>query len=160
MIRECRLSDASRICEIYNHFVNDTIATFELEPVSDQAMSKRIQATTRHYPWLVYEVDDMIAGYAYATQWKPRAGYQYSAESTVYVAPAHSGHGIGSALMRELLERLKPIGIHSVLAGIALPNAPSVALHEKLDFEQVAHFRETGRKFKRWIDVVYWERNL
>ena len=160
MIRECRPNDASRICEIYNHFVIDTIATFELEPVSDQEMLKRIQATTRHYPWLVYEVGDMIAGYTYATQWKPRTGYQHSAESTVYVAPDHAGHGIGSALMRELLERLKPIGIHSVLAGIALPNMPSVALHEKLGFEQVGHFRETGRKFNRWIDVAYWERNI
>lgn len=159
MIRECRLGDAQRICEIYNHFVIDTCATFELEPVTEDVMSKRIQATIRHYPWLVYEVDDIINGYAYATQWKSRAGYKHSAESTVYVAPAFSGSGIGSALLRELLVRLKPIGVHSVLAGIALPNEPSVALHEKLGFEQVAHFRETGRKFNRWIDVGYWERH-
>ena len=159
MIRNCRPYDAPRICEIYNHFVVDTYATFELEPVSDQVMSERIQATTRYYPWLVYEVDDMIAGYTYATQWKPRAAYKHSAECTVYVAPALSGKGIGSTLIRELLVRLKPIGIHSVLAGIALPNESSVALHEKLGFEQVAHFRETGRKFNRWIDVGYWERH-
>jgi len=160
MIRECHRSDASRICEIYNHFVNDTISTFELEPVSDQAMSKRIQATTWQYPWLVYEVNEMIAGYAYATQWKPRAAYKHSVESTVYVAPAHSGNGFGSALLRELLVRLRPLGIHSVLAGIALPNEPSITLHEKLGFEQVAHFRETGRKFNSWIDVGYWERHI
>lgn len=157
MIRNCHPDDAPRICEIYNHIVLDTYATFELEPVTDQLMSQRIQATTRYYPWLVYEDGDMIGGYTYATQWKPRAAYKHSAECTVYVAPVLSGKGIGSALLRELLVRLKPIGIHSVLAGIALPNEPSVALHEKLGFEQVAHFRETGRKFNRWIDVGYWE---
>ena len=111
-------------------------------------------------PWLVAEQSGAIAGYAYATPWKPRRGYRFSAEVTVYVESGGQRRGVGSALYEHLLPAVRARGIHAAMGGIALPNASSVALHEKFGFEKVAHFRETGFKLGRWIDVGYWEKIL
>jgi len=81
-------------------------------------------------------------------------------EITVYVAPGNVGHGIGSMLYRHLFSILQTLGIHAVIGGIALPNEPSVALHEKFGLEKVAHFQQVGFKFNKWVDVGYWERLL
>jgi phosphinothricin acetyltransferase len=89
-----------------------------------------------------------------------RAAYRYSAETSVYVAQGQGGRGIGSALYKALLEELRTRGIHMAIGGIAQPNPASVALHESLGFEKVAHFKQVGRKFDRWIDVGYWELRL
>ncbi|MBW3671824.1 MAG: GNAT family N-acetyltransferase [Acidobacteria bacterium] len=105
----------------------------------------------------VAERGGAVAGYAYATRWKPRRGYRFSAEVTVYVAPEHAGTGVGSALYTQLLPTLQEKGIHAVIGGIALPNAASARLHEKFGFRKVAHFEQTGYKFDQWIDVGYWE---
>ncbi len=97
---------------------------------------------------------------AYATKWKRRFGYRFSAEVTVYLDHVHAGRGIGSKLYDHLLPALRSAGIRVVIGGIALPNAASVALHEKFGFEKVAQFREVGIKFDQWIDVGYWEKIL
>lgn len=158
MIRAVLLADASAICAIYNHYVTTGDATFEEVPVSVDEMTRRIEATTAAWPWLVAEREGAIAGYAYANQWKPRSGYRHSVESTVYLDPACGGQGLGSSLYAQLLEHLQQLGVHCAIAGIALPNAASIALHEKFGFRKVAHFRENGIKFGRWIDVAYWQR--
>ena len=156
-IRDATPEDGAALAAIYNHYVEHTIVTFETEPVSAQDMADRIEQTTRTHPWLVMVRDGQPIGYAYATQWKARAAYSQSAETTVYLSPEHVGQGHGKTLYRALLDRLKAQSIHAALAGIALPNDASVALQERLGFEKVAHFRETGRKFGRWIDVGYWQ---
>lgn len=157
MIRAGNIDDATQICEIYNHYVLNTAITFEEHAVSTGDMEKRVLETTGALPWLVWEEDDTILGYCYASKWKGRCAYQYSVESTIYVRPAQAGKGIGLRLYRGLLDRLKQDGFHTVLGGIALPNAASVALHERLGFEKVAQLKEVGRKFGRWIDVGYWQ---
>jgi L-amino acid N-acyltransferase YncA len=103
---------------------------------------------------------ERIVGYAYASKWRARFGYRHSVESSVYLAPDQQRRGLGGMLYRRLLARLREQGCHAVMGGIALPNPGSVALHEKLGFEQVAHFREVGRKFDRWVDVSYWQMTL
>lgn len=108
-------------------------------------------------PWLVAGLEGTIAGYAYATRWRERRGYRFSAEVTGYVTPERAGQGVGTALYARLLAELRERGFHAVLGGIALPNESSVALHEKFGFRKVAHFEQTGFKFDRWIDVGYWE---
>ena len=123
-------------------------------------MSRLIDATTAAWPWLVAEARGQVLGYAYANQWKPRSGYRHTVESTIYLDPSHLGRGGGSALYASLLEMLRERGVHCAIAGIALPNAASIALHEKFGFRKVAHFRENGIKFGRWIDVGYWQREL
>jgi len=160
MIRAATSEDAAAIATIYNHYVEHTVITFEEEPVPVAAMAERITQVTVAYPWLVDETDGQMRGYAYATQWRPRASYRLSAESTIYLAPGETGRGLGTALYRALLEPLRAAGLHCVLGGIALPNPASVALHEKLSFNKVGHLLQVGRKFDAWIDVGYWQKPL
>lgn len=157
MIRNATDADAPAICAIYNHYVTDTVVTFEEQPLAPVEMLSRMAAVQEKLPWLVLERDDAIAGYACASPWKSRAGYRFTVESSIYLAPAHTGRGFGSMLYASLLENLRARNIHCVIGGAALPNPASVALHEKLGFAKVAHFRENGFKFGRWIDVGYWQ---
>lgn len=159
-IRMATTADAAAICSIYNHYVNDTIVTFEEQPVAASEMQSRMAAVLGKLPWLVLERDGGIAGYAYAAPWKTRVGYRFTVEASVYLAPAHIGRGFGSALYETLIENLRARNIHCVIGGVALPNSASAALHEKFGFTKVAHFRENGIKFGRWIDVAYWQRLL
>ncbi len=157
MIRPATASDAPAIVAIYNPYIAATTVSFEEEPVSDQEMAGRIKGVTANLPWYVFEADGKVVGYAYATPWRTRCAYRLSVESSVYISTEHAGKGIGTQLYRTLLDDLRQRGIAVVIGGIALPNAASVALHERMGFEKVAHFKKVGRKFDRWIDVGYWE---
>jgi L-amino acid N-acyltransferase YncA len=157
MIRYAKTDDAAEICKIYNHYVLGTTITFEEEPVSTDEMAQRIAETLQSLPWLVWEQDESLQGFCYASKWKGRCAYRHSVESTVYVRADSIGRHIGSQLYRALLDELRQRKFHTVIGGIALPNDASVALHEKLEFEKVAQFREVGNKFDRWIDVGYWQ---
>jgi L-amino acid N-acyltransferase YncA len=160
-VRAAAPKDADAVAAIYNYFVLRTIVTFEEEPVSPAEIARRMEEVrTASLPWLVAERTGAVEGYAYATAWRPRRGYRYSTEVTVYVAPGEGGRGIGSVLYAELIPALQARGIHAALGGIALPNDASVALHEKFGFKKVAHFEQVGVKFDRWIDVGYWQRIL
>ena len=97
---------------------------------------------------------------ARTSPWKARSGYRFAAEISIYLAPAQTRRGFGSALYTRLLENLRARNVHCAIGGAALPNPASVALHERLGFTKVAHFRENGFKFGRWIDVAYWQRML
>lgn len=160
MIRMATRADAESVCAIYNHYVAHTIVTFEEQAVTAAEMQSRMAAVLEKLPWWVLEHDGVIAGYAYASPWKSRVGYRFSVESSIYLAPAQTGRGFGSALYQSLLDDLRARNIHCVIGGAALPNPASVALHEKLGFTKIAHFRENGFKFGRWIDVAYWQRLL
>jgi L-amino acid N-acyltransferase YncA len=161
MIRAATTADCEAVAAIYNHYVMKTIVTFEEEPVAPGEIAERLQeVTSASLPWLVAEQGGHVVGYAYASKWKGRCAYRFSAEITVYLAPSCSGRGLGSTLYDRLFPILRALGIHAVMGGIALPNEASVALHEKFGLEKVAHFREVGFKFDRWIDVGYWQRTL
>jgi phosphinothricin acetyltransferase len=100
-----------------------------------------------------------VLGYAYASKWRARPGYRHAVESSVYVDHGQRGRGLGLALYRALLARLEG-RFHAIIGGIALPNAASIALHERLGFRQVACFPEVGHKFGAWVDVGYWQLTL
>jgi L-amino acid N-acyltransferase YncA len=157
MIRKVLPEDAKQICDIYNYHVANTIITFEEEPVTENEMKQRIESITSKFPWLVYEEDQVIAGYAYAAQWRTRSAYRYAAETTVYIHEDFKGKGIGTALYTKLIENMKALSFRSLIGGVSLPNNASIALHEKLHFKKVAHFEQVGFKLNRWIDVGYWE---
>ncbi|MEM7110054.1 MAG: arsinothricin resistance N-acetyltransferase ArsN1 family B [Bacteroidota bacterium] len=157
MIRSATPDDAAAIAEIYNYYIENSVATFEEIKVTIADMGTRIQKVTSKLPWIVYEKDGLILGYAYATQWKPRSAYRKSVESTVYVAPNAYQKGIGRKLYVELIDQLKVLTLHAVLAGITLPNEASIALHEHLGFVKVGQFKEVGFKFQKWVDVGYWQ---
>jgi len=156
-IRPGLASDAARICAIYNHYVRETVVTFEEEPVPEREMAERIGDVSATWPWLVAEDAGHVLGYAYAAPWKTRSAYRFAVESTVYLAPEFTGRRIGTQLYQELLAALRERGAHCVIGGVALPNAASVALHERLGFRKIAHFGEVGWKLGRWVDVAYWE---
>jgi phosphinothricin acetyltransferase len=156
-IRAAAAGDPAAIAAIYNHYVARTVITFEEEPVSAPEMARRIEATSASLPWLVAEREGEVVGYAYATPWRARSAYRFSVEVTVYVDPDRPRLGIGRRLYEALLPELHARGIHAAFGVIALPNDASVALHERFGFEKVAHLREVGFKFDRWIDVGYWQ---
>jgi len=157
MIRPVLLSDAQPICDIYNEYIKNSTITFEEMPVSPDEMKRRIETVTQNYPWLVYEIDGKVIGYAYGRRWRDRAAYRNSVETGTYLDSNFVGRGIGSELKGELLRSLKERAFHTVISGIALPNPASIALNEKFGFTKVAHFKEVGYKLNKWIDVGYWQ---
>jgi L-amino acid N-acyltransferase YncA len=161
VIRPAVAGDSGAIAEIYNHYVATTVITFEEEAVSAPEMARRIEeAGSASLPWLVAEREGKVVGYAYASPWRARSAYRFSVEVTVYLDPGCPRLGIGSRLYEALLRELETRGIHAALGVIALPNEASVAIHEKFGFAKVAHLREVGLKFGRWVDVGYWQRLL
>lgn len=157
MIRNVTGSDADRICTIYNEYITNTKITFEETPVTSEEIISRIQIVTENYPWLVYEEEGMLLGYTYATHWKQRPAYRHTVETAIYLDSGHLGKGIGSKLKGAMIEALRERGFHCVISGVALPNPASIAMCEKFGFEKIAHFKEVGYKFNKWIDVAYWQ---
>lgn len=163
MIRPVTEHDTQDICDIYNHYIKNTAISFEEERVSLNEMEQRIYTESIDYPWLVYEErntqgENKVVAFAYASKWKGRSAYRFTLESTIYLSTEHHGKGIASKLYKQLFDELSTRSIRSVMAVIALPNVASVALHEKMGFEKVAHFKEVGYKYKQWIDVGYWQK--
>lgn len=157
MIRPVEINDAEKICEIYNFYIKNTTISFEEKTISVGDMKERISRYTKSMPWIVVEEKEELVGYAYSNVWKSRNAYRYTAEGSIYLKANRRGHGTGVMLYGHLLELLKEKGIHTVIGVISLPNERSVQLHEKLGFEKVAHFKEVGYKFDKWIDVGYWQ---
>lgn len=157
MIRSAIPDDAARLAEIYNYYIEKTTVTFEDEPLNVPEMRGRISRGDDDYPWLIADVDGVVCGYAYAAPWSDRRGYRPAAETTVYLARDHIGRGLGSELYSELIESLRRKKLHCAIGVIALPNAASVALHERLGYKKIGEFQEIGRKFGQWINVGYWQ---
>ena len=157
-IRSVKTSDAQGIVDIYNLYVTTTTVSFEEVPVTVDEIHRRIEMVQlQQLPWLCVDYGNELAGYAYASRWRERSAYRFTAETTIYLAQVFTGRGIGKVLYSELLEQVRSAGMHAVMAVITLPNPASVALHEELGFEKVAHFTEVGFKFNKWIDVGYWQ---
>ncbi|MFY0644833.1 MAG: N-acetyltransferase [Bacteroidia bacterium] len=159
-IRKANAADAAQIAEIYNHYISNTIITFELEEIDSEEMNSRIQSIQKKYPFIVLEQDDQILAYAYASQWKERKAYQYTCESSIYVKREFLGHGYGFSLYKSLIDSLEKSHYRRVLGGIALPNDASIALHEKLGFTHSGTLTNVGFKFEKWVDVGYWQLNF
>lgn len=159
MVRQVRPEDAEQLTAIYNYYIDTSGVTFEEVQIMPSEMRLRIKKINvkNNFPFLVYEEEGQIKGYAYTTTFRERVAYRYSVESTVYVAKEHFGKGIGSTLYAALLEELKKGDYHSVIGVITLPNEPSVKLHESFGFKKVGHFTEVGYKFEQWMDVGFWE---
>ena len=157
-IRKAAIEDAAQIAEIYNYYIKTSHATFELETIDSNEMENRIRETfQKNYPFFVCEENEEIVGYAYGRMFRPRRAYLHSIEVSVYIRKGSEGKQIGTRLYEKLLHEILQNDFHAIIAGISLPNDASIRLHEKFGFEKVAHFREVGFKFERWIDVGYWE---
>ncbi len=158
MLRPAKPADAAAIAVIYNYYVTHTIITFEEEKITAREMAQRITETKKAgLPWFVWDENGRVLGYSYANKWKSRCSYRFSVEATVYLDKDATRRGLGTKLYSALIDALRPTRIHAIIGGVALPNAASAALHEKLGFKKIAHFKEVGWKFDQWIDVGYWE---
>ncbi|MCP4572854.1 MAG: N-acetyltransferase [bacterium] len=157
MIRPAASTDAARIAEIYNHYIETSHVTFATERVTAEQMAADIAAADAEHPFLVGERSGQVWGYALATGWKSRCAYRHTVETSIYLDPGMTGGGRGTMLYVLLLERLRDAGVRTALGGIALPNEASVKLHEKLGYAKVAHLERVGDKFGREIDVGYWQ---
>jgi phosphinothricin acetyltransferase len=152
--------DAAAIAAIYAPMVRDTAITFELAEVSSADMAHRVTSTMRRHPWLVAEDDGDVLAYAYGTQHRTRAAYDWSVDVSVYVAQHARRRGLAQALYRALLNMLGAQGYANAFAGVALPNNASVGLHESLGFTHVGVYRAVGWKLGAWWDVGWWQLRL
>lgn len=158
MIRDATEEDARSIAEIYNHYILNSVITFEEETVNIVDMKNRIKAIQASgFSCLVAEDAGKVIGYAYSSKWQDRSAYRHTAEVTVYLSHTIKSEGWGTKLYNELFYRLREKSIHTVIGGITLPNPASIALHEKFGMKQVAHFKQVGFKFEQWLDVGYWQ---
>jgi phosphinothricin acetyltransferase len=159
-VRAGRRDDLPALTEIYNHYVEHTHVTFDLEPFTVDQRGEwfdHYSDTGRHR--LLVAVDgDEVLGYATSGRFRDKPAYAPSVETTVYCHPAAVGRRVGSALYAELFDVLSGEDVHRAFAGVALPNDSSLALHHRFGFTEVGTFREVGRKFGRWWDVQWLER--
>jgi L-amino acid N-acyltransferase YncA len=160
LVRSAIGADAAACVEVYRPYVLDTVITFEAEPPTVDEMAARIDAARVTHEWLVLEVDGDIAGYAYAHQFNSRAAYQWSVQTSVYLARDRLRLGGGRMLYAELLSRLAGRGFRRAFAGIAQPNDASNAFHEAFGFRPVGHYRRVGYKLGAWHDVQWWQLDL
>ena len=153
-------NDIEQILAIYVPCVTNTPITFECEVPSLEEFKKRVLSISNTYPWLVYETNNKVFGYAYANKLKEREAYRWSVELSVYVDEKHRNKGIARGLYFSLIEILKIQGFCSSFAGITLPNQASIALHESIGFTPIGVYQSVGYKLGKWHDVGWWEMSV
>jgi len=155
VVRAATAVDAGPVAAIYAPVVDDTAISFEEVPPGPDEICRRMLASPR-LPWLVADDAGHIAGYAYASAHRQRPAYRWSADCSVYLDPRYQSRGLGRRLYERLITEVRDLGYQSLFAGIALPNAPSVGLHEALGFRPVGVFRGVSYKLGAWRDVGWW----
>jgi phosphinothricin acetyltransferase len=155
-------ADLDQIAAIYAHYVTASVATFEeVPPIAADWRQRLEDLVGRNLPFLVAESGAVVGGYAYAAPWRPKPAYRHTVEDTVYVSPAHTGGGIGSALLGALLAGCERAGARQVIAVIADTGSDaSVALHRRFGFAPAGRLSGIGRKHDRWIDTILLQRQL
>ena len=157
-IRLANSGDAAAIAEIYRPYVEGSHFTFEEVPPDAAEIAARIASPI--HPWLVAEEEGRVLGYASTSPMRNRSAYRWSVETGIYLLPEAQGRGIAGELLAQHLDLLERQGFVTAIAGISLPNDPSVALHERLGFTLSGIERGVGFKLDRWIDVGRWQRDL
>ena len=159
-IRPALSTDTSSILDIYAPYILNTTVSFETSVPTIKDFSERIIANEESWPWLVYESEGVIAGYAYASKHRERAAYQWCVETSVYLDDRFQQKGIATKLYQTLFAILKYQGCRNVYAGITLPNEKSVHFHEKMGFKKIADYKNIGYKFNGWHTVRWYELQL
>ena len=161
-VRPAAEEDLKKLNDIYNHYVLETHFTFDIEPMTMEWRREWFShyAPTGRYRLMVAVAGTSVVGFACSSRLRTKPAYETSVETTIYLAPEAVGHGVGSQLYDELFKSLRGEDVHRAYAGIALPNQASIALHERFGFKRVAHFTEQGRKFDRYWDVGWYEKQL
>jgi L-amino acid N-acyltransferase YncA len=152
--------DADAIADIYAPYVRETIISFETEPPDAKEIAERMRRIGAQYPWLAASTDGRLVGYAYACENRARLAYRWSVDAAVYLHPLAQRQGIGGGLYRRLFSLLREQGYVNAFAGISLPNAASVRLHEAMGFALIGVYEQVGYKLGAWHDVGWWQLKL
>jgi L-amino acid N-acyltransferase YncA len=161
LVRPSTSADIPAVTAIYAKFVATSTATFEIVAPDEPEMSRRRRAVLdRDLPYLVAELEGYVVGFCYASQFRPREGYRYTVEDSIYVRADCIGHGVGKMLLAELISECQAKGCHSMVACICGVNVPSVALHESLGFQEAGLLPEAGNKFGEWLQLLIMQRPL
>jgi len=162
LIRPATLADIPAITAIYGHSVATETASFEFDPPSEAEMARRMAAFVEAgFPYLVCEADARVLGYAYASNWRPRIGYNHTVEDSLYIAPEAQRQGIGRALLRALITETEALGFRQMIAVIGdSRHVASIGLHEQEGFAIVGRLPSLGHKFGLWLDSVLMQRPL
>lgn len=161
VIRDAKEADAKAVQAIYAHHVLHGTASYDIEPPPVDAIRDKIRHVREaSWPFVVAEVEGDVAGYAYATQFRDREAYRFTAEDSIYVHPAMTGRGVGKRLLKALLERSAECGFKTIVAVIGGAEPASIAVHAALGFEEVGRLKAVGWKKERWLDSVYMQRTI
>lgn len=154
-IRPATANDAEPIRAIYNYYVTHSTCTYQIVLETAEERAAWLRDRSERHPVTVAESDGGVIGWAALSPWKSRCGYARAAEASVYIHHQHHRRGLGRALLLDLIERAKAAGLHTIIGGASADQHASLALQIALGFEVVGTFRESGRKFDRWLDVTY-----
>lgn len=160
MIRPATAADLAAINAIYNYYVLTSTCTYEVEPVTAEVRAEWFAGHGERHPVTVAEIGGQVVGWGCLSPYRGRCAYRFSTENSVYVDKDQHRRGIGAALLCDLVERAHGLGYHTLIAGCDGEQTASIALHERHGFQRVAHFREVGFKFGRWLDVIFLQRML
>ena len=160
-VRTARRDDAESIAAIYAHHVAHGTASFDTEPRSEAETASRIsECDASGWPFLVAEAEGKVVGYAYATQFRDRPAYRWTSENSVYIHPGAIGRGVGTQLLRALIDAATKAGFRQMIAVIGGAEPASVALHSRAGFVEAGRIRSVGRKHGRWLDTLYMQLSL
>lgn len=162
-IREAVPTDLPNVREIYNHYVRNSTVTFDEKAMTLAELKRRFaKMTEKRMPFIVAEnPDGQILGYAYVYPWKEKAAYRFTVENSIYLGPAATGKGLGTALMTELIARSKAAGLKEMIAVIADRGAEaSIEMHKRFGFKDIGHMGKVGFKFDRWLGTVLMQKSL
>ncbi len=161
ILRPFAWSDIPAITAIYRHYVDNSAITFDTEAPGEAAIAEKYAGLVKlGHPLIIAERAGKVAGYAYASLYRPRAAYRFTCEDSIYLDPAETGKGLGRLLLTELLDQSKAFGFKQMLAVITADTANSIAIHEKFGFERVGYYSAVGYKFDRWHDIVHLQKAL
>ena len=160
-LRDATTEDAEAMAAIYAHHVLHGTASYDVVPPPPDHFRAKVETVrAAGWPYLVAERDGAIAGYAYATQFRDRAAYRFTAEDSIYVHPERMGQGIGRALLDALIERCADFGFRTIIAVIGGAEPASIAIHARRGFREAGRLRAVGCKHGRWLDSVYMQLEL
>jgi len=161
-VEHARSGDLQGILDILNHYILGDHCTFDTKPWTVKQKQQWFDGFDPDGPYrlIVARHGANVLGYTSSTRWRPKKASEVTAETTVYVHPEHLGKGLGRQLLGHLLDHLAESGLHSVVAGVAQPNAVSNHLHELMGFEVIGTYREVGFKFERYWDVTWYQKRF
>lgn len=160
IIRLAKISDSDEILDIYAKYILETTISFEIEVPSRKEFKDRVARIMNTYPYLVYEIDDKIIGYAYASQHGERAAYCFDVDVSIYFLEDYHGNNNAKKLYSTLFNILIEQGIYNVYAAYTQSNIKSEYFHKKMGFKEIATFHNVGYKFNQWLDVTWVGKQL